>query len=224
MAEFTRKEFAALCHTTVLMINTNVSRKKLVVNEDGKMDSEHPRNKAFFNRYNLKYQKEIKKLKEQASKNTNLYEQVVEVVKTPEVKKETKKKRKPTSDEKLATDTMSWELRKKVADALLQERKAEKEKMSLEKMAGNLLPVNLVENIFTINLKAIFKSMELELENIASLTNDMLGGSRDDLAAITKMQREALSKAIADAKENGGNEIEVAVNEYQEIRGVGERR
>jgi hypothetical protein len=91
-------------------------------------------------------------------------------------------------------------------------------------MAGNLLPVTLVENIFTINLKSIFKTMELSLENIASLTNDMLGGSRDDLADITKMQREALSKAIADAKENTFNEIEVAVSEYQEVRGVGERK
>lgn len=222
MAEFTRKEFAALCYTTVLVVNTNVSRKKVLINEDGKIDSEHPRNKLFFDKYIAKRDKEAKMLKDQA--NQKLYKEVVEVVKVPEVKKRTKRKNKTTPDSDLATETMDWELRKKKADALLQERKAEKEKMSLEKMAGNLLPVTLVENIFTINLKSIFKTMELSLENIASLTNDMLGGSRDDLADITKMQREALSKAIADAKENTFNEIEVAVSEYQEVRGVGERK
>ena len=52
---------------------------------------------------------------------------------------------------------MSWDARKKKADALQAERKAELTQLQVEKMMGSLMPVDLVETIFRINIHIFHK-------------------------------------------------------------------
>ena len=61
MAEYTRKEFAAVCHTTVGVINSNKARGNIIVNEDGYIDSENAINNSFFNKYSKLFEDKIKK-------------------------------------------------------------------------------------------------------------------------------------------------------------------
>ena len=158
MALLTRKEFAALCHTNQQVINTNVQRNNLVV-EFRKINTENAQNKAFFDRYQKKFDDERKSINQ-------TYTEVVKTIPKPKkkplaeplpaVKKKANKKpaivnsdsrSKKNQDDKdtpSAADLNSqkivdWTLRKKQADAELVEYRAEHERLKIEKMAGKLI-------------------------------------------------------------------------------------
>lgn len=121
-------------------------------------------------------------------------------------------------------EQQALQIRKATADAERIERDSELKRIQLEKIAGRLLPLELVENIYTVNLQGIFKSFDAELENLASISVQVLGGSREDLANIVSKQRKLLKSLIDKAAKNGELEIENAVNMYSEVRSRGERK
>ena len=116
------------------------------------------------------------------------------------------------------------DLRTKIATAEAKENESELKRIQIDKIAGKLLPVELVEKIFTINIQGVFKTFEGELENIASIYVEVLGGSRTELAEIIGKQREVLAKAIQKAKDDAEHEIEIAVDDYKQVRSRGERK
>jgi len=73
----------------------------------------------------------------------------------------------------------------------------------------------LVEKIFAINIQAVFKNLESENENIASLY--VL--DRKELSIVITKQKQILAKAIEKAKENlnGYNDIEHLLNMVCEV-------
>ena len=89
MALLTRKEFAALCHTNAQVINTNVSRGNLVV-EFKKINTENAQNKAFFDRYQKKFDDKNRSI-------NDVYTEVVDVVKKKQSKNKTENKSKETA-------------------------------------------------------------------------------------------------------------------------------
>ena len=111
--------------------------------------------------------------------------------------------------------------RTRVATAEAKEREAELKRIQLEKLAGNLMPIELVERIFTINIQNIFKNIEGELENLASI---YIPNDREALSLAIQRQKELLVKIVEKSKEDAGIEIENAVNEYAETRSRGERK
>ncbi|MNQ27559.1 hypothetical protein D3C85_408190 [compost metagenome] len=134
-------------------------------------------------------------------------------MKTVTVKESKETPVKPVkSDEELHIDNLN--LRKRVSE--LKERESELKGIILEKQAGNLLPVDVVERIFVINVQAIFKNVESSLENMARITTDMLGGSRSDSADIVKRLREELSVIIEKAKKDADHEIKAEIYEMMD--------
>jgi len=87
-------------------------------------------------------------------------------------------------------------------------------------MAGNLLPVELVQSILVINIQNLIKNFEGELENMASIYIT----DRELLSIATTKQKELLAKIVLKSKEDAMFEIENSINEYQEVRGRGERK
>ena len=83
------------------------------------------------------------------------------------------------------------------------------------------MPIELVERIFTINIQNIFKNIEGELENLASI---YIPNDREALSLAIQRQKELLVKIVEKSKEDAGIEIENAVNEYAETRSRGERK
>lgn len=136
-----------------------------------------------------------------------------------------KEEKKRISEEKKARETfLQIEIRKKLADVELVERNSEIKKMQLEKIAGNTLPLDITTNVLRINLQSIFKTFSSELENMATITVETLGGTRADLVKITNAQNVMLKKIVELAKENANQEIERYIMEYSETRSRGERK
>lgn len=153
---------------------------------------------------------------------------VVETKKIPEKKVVEKlsveEKREKEVERKARISFLDMEVRKKQADLSVVERNAEIKQMQLEKIAGNTLPLDITKTLLKVNLQSIMKTFKAELENIATISVEILGGTREDLVRITNEQDLILSKLIKIAKSNADSEIERIVNEYSEVRSRGERK
>lgn len=214
MAELSRKEFAALCHTTYGIVTTNVNRGNIVVNIDKKIDTENALNKQFFNKYQAKFLDEKKQYQQPKPQ--------------PEPKKEKKKKSKRKANTQV--DIKSQQIvddaaRKKKADADLQEYRAAHEKLKMDKLAGKLIPVDLVFQILNIHNKSIFSTFQSDAENMASVYCEILAeGDRRKLAEITDKLSTVISDAVNKSKDLAEIELENAIAEYSQTLNRGQRR
>lgn len=204
MAILSLSEFAESMGMPYNTVKVNAQRGKIIKGTDGKIDTENPTNKLFFNKQTSNLGTIITK-KDVSIKEKKTVERVSGL----------------TESQKQYTDL---DLRTRIATAELKERENEIKKIQLEKAAGNLLPVDLVESILVINIQAIFKVFESELENLASIYNEVFGGTRKELAVIIEKQRGILAKAIDKSSEDAKAEIDIAVSDYQDVRSRGERK
>ena len=238
MALLTRKEFAALCHTNAQVINTNVARNNLVV-EFRKINTENAQNKAFFDRYQKKFDDKNKSI-------NNVYAEVVKPL--PKTKRKPlaeplptiKKKPRPSgsttpmknkaNDAPSAADINSqaivdWNTRKKKADAELVEYRAEHERLKIEKMAGKLIPVDLVFQILNIHNKSIFSTFQSDAENLASVYCEILAeGDRNKLAEIIGKLSTIINLNVEKSKDLSQQELDNAIEEYSETLNRGQRK
>lgn len=226
MSIVTRSEFATLCNRDIKFINVYVSRKKIMPTLEDKslIDTDNPVNVLFFKTQKKNDEEKKKALKQikpppAAPSIETLYKEVVQVEEKPKRKTSTKKE----LDQ--AEEMLSWDARKKRADALKAESSAEKEALAVQKMMGQLMPTELVGQILTINIKNIFKEFEAGSLNIASTYCDiMANGDRTLLGEVTDKLRFLLEDVIKRSKEVAEIEIENAINEYAETRSRGERK
>lgn len=215
MAELTRKEFAALCHTTQLIVNSNKSRGKIIVNSNGFIDTENALNKAFFERYNKKFMGE--KSSPLATKDKS-----EEKTKTPTKKK---RSRKDKEIDDVSQKAVEWIERKKKADALLQEYRADHEKLKMDKLAGKLIPVDLVFRILNIHNKSIFSTFQSDAENLASVYCEILAeGDRAKLSEVTDKLSKIINDSVDKSKDLAEMELDNAIAEYSETLNRGQRK
>lgn len=197
MRKLTIKEFASATGQKDATVRQHINRKKILKTKDGFIDVDTVLSKTYIT---------------EVTNGAGLYGAVV---KTVIVKEDKEKPVKPVkSDEEQHIDNLN--LRKRVSETELKERESELKGILLEKQAGNLLPVDVVERIFVINVQAIFKNVESSLENMARITTDMLGGSRSDAADIVKRLREELSVIIEKAKKDADHEIKAEIYEMMD--------
>lgn len=223
MADLNKEEFAALCHTTVAIINTNINRDKIIYDKKTKrIDSEDPLNKAFFKKYKvISEQKKVRVPKEEDI--TKLYDKVVE--KAKQTAETNQKETKRTKQHEKSKGVVDMAERKLEADTLLQEARAEKEQLNLQKLAGKLIPVDLVFAILNIHNHDIFATFQNDVENLASVYCDILaGGDRKRLAEITSKLSDKLNDSVLRAKDVAIASLENAIDEYQEVRSRGEKK
>lgn len=229
MAIVTRKEFAELCGKSVNYINTYITRKQVSTIPPGNklIDTENPLNILFKKKCKSIERGKVEEKREQKKEAKKpIQEQPVipiyEIFTKPETKAEKEARlRKNQEDE----EDLSWDARKKKADALQAERKAELTQLQVEKMMGSLMPVDLVDSILRINIQDIFRTFEAGCINLASIYCDILaGGDREKLAEITGKLRQELSRTIERVKTSAAQEIENAVEDYAESRSRGERK
>lgn len=231
MSRVTRKEFAAICKTTRSNVNVYVSRGKVLVDEDGLIDTEEPLNKmACDNWLKLYQEKEVeRKAKEMAEQ---IAREKGEVIK--DEPKKIKKKHKPgpktkkhkNSKSNIASQNIVDDTaRKKKADADLQEYKAAHEKLKMDKLAGKLIPVDLVFQILNIHNKSIFSTFQSDSENMASVYCEILAeGDRKKLAEIMDKLSIIINDNVNKAKDLAEIELENAIAEYSETLNRGQRK
>lgn len=223
MALLNKDEFAGICRTTVPIINTNIHRGKVIWIADEKViDTEDLINKAFFKKYKKIY--EDKLLMQQSGETIEkIYNKVVQKVENKTTA--TNKQAKVEKSKAKSKETMEWTERKLQADTLLQEAKAEKEILNLQKLAGKLIPIDLVFNILNIHNHDIFATFQNDAENLASVYCDILaGGDRKKLAEISTKLSERLNDAVRRAKEVSVSSLEAAIDDYSEVRSRGEKK
>lgn len=199
MPKFKTKEFADAYGIKESTVKSYIFRKQLQRDANGLIDTENDRNKLFILEMQLKPSGKKKIEKEVVSKSKKEVQQKI------------------SFEEKQIIDL---DHRKRIAETEAKERESELKRIQLEKIAGNLMPVELVEKILVINIQSIFKNFESEIENLARVYVP----DRDLLAQAISDQKELLSKIIAKTKEDSSIEIENAINEYQETRSRGERK
>lgn len=204
MAKYKALQFAEAFGIKESTVKSYVHRKQLQKDSEGFIDTEQASNRLFI--------LEMQPKKENAN---------IKVTATAKQKTPLEKEPVQTSSQKQYTDI---DLRLRTATMESKERESELRKIQLDKAAGSLLPVQLVESILVINIQAIFKVFGSELENFASIYNEVLGGTRKELAVIIEKQKEMLAKCIEKSSTDAMAEIDFAIMEYQELRSRGERK
>lgn len=230
MSDYSKNEFAALCRTTVAVLNTNISRKKLVFDKISEtFDPGNIQNQIFLKRYQKKAEAEAKKSK--LRNVSELYDKVV--VKAGENPGTEKTKRRTSAEveadkeaaRKKSAKKVSFDERKTKADTELTEYRAAHEKLKLDKMNGKLIPIDLVFAIILRHNRTIYSGMEREFEAMASKYCDILaGGDRKYLAKIQDELNKKLDKIIKDTKTLADKEIEAEVDAYALTLNRGQRK
>ena len=188
MRKLTIKEFASATGQKDATVRQHINRKKILKTKDGFIDVDTVLSKAYIT---------------EVTNGAGLYGAVV---KTVTVKDEKIKIEKPEkTDEQKEIDDL--DMRKRVSQTQSMEREAELKGIHLQRLAGNLLPLEVVERILIINIQSIFKNFESSIENMAMLTTEMLGGTRKDTSNIINKLRKELSIIIEKAKKDANYEI-----------------
>ena len=107
-------------------------------------------------------------------------------------------------------------LRKQVADVLKVERDAEKKKLEIEKLQGKLMPIELVEQILSINLNTVFKEFEASI--FSQVQMFIPSNDREEIATATEKIRFSLADVIEKAREESADQIEAIINDYSQSR------
>lgn len=207
MAKYKVKQFGDAYGIKESTVKSYVHRKQLQKDSDGFIDTEIDTNKLFIMEMQLKINNGIvKKSDESTSK-----------IKTVAPEKPTGL----TASQKAYADV---DFRTREAQAQVKERESELKRIQLEKLAGNLLPLDLVEKCLVINIQAIIKGFKTERENMARVMVERFGGTRKDLVEINAELDKILDVAIKKAKKDAEFELDNAVSDYQEVRSRGERK
>ena len=224
MALLNKEEFAAMCGTTVAVVNTNISRGKVIYDKQTKViDSSDALNTQFFKKYKALAGTKAVKTKPIRKDINDIYDEVVEKVEPKKVEPVTNAKNEKRKEK--SQELVDLSERKLMADIELQEARAEKEKMQLEKLAGKLIPIDLNYTIINIHNNTIFATFHNHVDNLASVFCDILaGGDRKKLAEVTQKLSEGLEDCVKRAKEVSLSSVRNAIDEYQEVRSRGEKK
>lgn len=243
MSDVNRKIFAELAGLSSGNLSNYIKRGKIIPNDDGTIDTEFELNKIFLeNRKKLKDEKDNLKPKEEVIQDLPFLEEVMEEVEIepepepilePQVFPQKKEKKPsklllPVKEKAAATppveiilngekvNAKELALRKQVADVLKVERDAEKKKLEIEKLQGKLMPIELVEQILSINLNTVFKEFEASI--FSQVQMFIPSNDREEIATATEKIRFSLADVIEKAREESADQIEAIINDYSQSR------
>ena len=207
MAIVSLTEFAEMIGMSYDTVKKNAQRGKIIKGTDGKIDTDNAVNRLF--------------LDKKKAQNINKPNPVVAQNDVSKTKKPVERPTGLTAQQKQYADI---DLRTKIAAAETKEREAELKRLQLEKLAGNLLPVDQVEKIIVVNVQAILKNFRSERDNMALVMVERFGGNRKDLVEITTALDKIMDVVISKAEKDANYELDIAVSQYQEVRSRGERK
>ena len=208
MSLLSTKDFADFSGVKIVTLRQHIRRGK-VEKSGSHIDTEHPTNVVYLQEQWAKNGKPKNPIPDE-----NEYEENSSFENTPLNK----------AEQSIAVKAGDWALRKKKADALISERRAQELFLKNQKLQGELMPIELVQKVLVINIQGVFRSFESSAENIASIYNERLGGDRAALTEMTTRMREELERAIYSAKQQSQAEITALMKEYAATRARGEKK
>lgn len=214
MALYTRKEFFEKCGVTKGYLNVYIGRGNVVLT--GKMiDDKIPKN-AYFLQSCLD-KKAVKNGKEPGKKIIKLPK-----LATAEIVDEAQKDQGKELDEHTLSK-YSLELQKKELDIIKAEEDIEIAKIKRAKMAGEVIPTDLVLLLFASHFKNVTTSFHQATEILITAIAKENNLDRKQIANIRGQLIEIINKAIEDGLISSKNELKNLVTEYSMKRDRGER-
>lgn len=206
-----------MCGTKSPIVNVNVKRNKIVVMDNGLIDTDNVLNHAFMKKYQNKVQ-----VKDPEKERAKLYKEVVKTVKLERVPPT----KKPTNREKLndeSDEVDGLDLRKKKAEVLKVEREAYLKLLDINKKNGEALPTDFVVRMTTVLIREMLANFDKGTIRIADKFCSIVGADRKMLARVNDNLNKEMQKIIDEAKKDVKHQINKAIKEYSITRNKGER-
>jgi hypothetical protein len=221
-----KSQFAKALGVRNSNINVYESRNKIVVNNDGMIDTTNPVNKIFIETrkangkifdLNLAFSPRdksqlpiIKEVKKEVKEKIDLKEIIEDENHVPQKQRQQKSR---NADISLVEQKMELEIKKMKVQIEIDTLK----KLKIE---GQLVPVDAIQNIFMWAIDTFHNTYQQEVTGLANIFE----ADHKKFIQITKDLSQRLNKIKADAKENLLLGIEGIIEEYQEVRGRGEKK
>jgi hypothetical protein len=214
MAEYSRKEFFELCGISKGNLAVNIKRGKVVLNANNKIDTnvkKYPMNVDFMEKRLNGPIKSESKPKTVATKK--------EIKPVVLVSDESELEREERVREKYNVET-----RIKNADLEKKEIDLQIAKVKLAKTMGDVIPTDMVKDLFAQQFKSVTTSFHQAADNFIMDIAKRAGLKRDDIADLRGKLIEMINEGIVEAQIESKKAVRVIVKDYSEKRGVGERK
>jgi hypothetical protein len=219
MAKFKKREFYELCGVTKSYFYQYIKRGKIFAGSDGLIDTELPMNAEFMATRVL-------------NKKNVPAPPVVSVVEQPPTKAQTKiqlneiarKEKMEDKFEEQATHKFNLDRQIKEADLEAKEQTIELNRLKIAKMSGEVIPTQLVIDVFAQHFKGITVSMHQGCDNFLMTIAKVSGMKKADLARMRGELIEIVNEAVRDGVQDSKDSVKNIVGEYSNRRGVGERK
>ena len=207
MAVFKKSEFAEQCGLSRAHISMAIKRGKIVVSDDGTIDSSNPVNEAF--RVNCEHKSSQKA--EQPEKEVKREKATTKQSK-PEKKKPDPKLKKALEN-KFNVEIAEREVRTKKISS-----EVELIEMQKMKLSGKLIPTDLVMNTIRQLMHSIMTSFNDGAEALVTDIGKKLKMDRSDIATMRKSLKsivnESVNRSIDDAQKN----IDNIISEHSQVK------
>jgi len=207
-----REEFRKGCGVKLSTFKSDKRRGHFVVDDDNTINTDNPKNKEYIH-------------KKTKGEGIDLFaitgEEPKEKPSSPKDVVVNNTRSKTVSKSKPVGDLFK---QKQLADLEKVKKDIELKQIDIEKKMGKLMPIDMVDTIFTINIQTILRSFESECENVISICVERLGGDRADISDLGDKMRELLHKTINNVKSKSKEEIEAVIKDYAVVRSRGERK
>lgn len=225
MAFLSKKEFADLCGIPTNALAVYERRKKVVLSGDF-YDDTLAKNKAFLKKKSVAKKKkgvataeppkkEIKEVKDNKLPPKNSTDLPIYKKEPPEPKP---KITDPEPDstflldqEKIQLQNIQLELANEIAQ------------IKIEKLRGDVIPTDIVRSTFMQHFKSITTSFHQGADNVLIKIAKKYDLSRQEVANYRGELISIINDCVKDAVEESKKSIQNIVNEYSQVKGVGER-
>lgn len=205
MALLSKKEFAEECSMRTKDLAVYISRGKVIVDDDGDIDTKNPINAQF---------RESKQMKK-------------EPVKADPVQKTASSPSNNSSKSLFPTHLNTYselEVEKKKKDIEKITEEIAILKVKKDKLHGIVIPTDMVKVIFAQHTKSILVEFNNSLDKILTRISKRKGLTNDEQAEIRKELNEEINTAVDAAIEESKKGIKSIIEQFAEKRGKGERK
>jgi hypothetical protein len=205
MAVYSRSEFCEVSGILTRQISIYVSRGKLYLDENDRIDCDIEPNKTFL-------QKRLSKGKAKPKPENNIEAE-------PVVKKI---RPKETADYAVLTESMQLDLEQKRYSVKKTKVELELKEIDKQKKLGALIPLDLVKPIMSTLTHSIITEVKNYMEEFLRDTAKIHNISNASIAESKGILVKGLNKAVDKAVDSSLKKVKVIVSEFSETRRVGE--
>ncbi|OJV51643.1 MAG: hypothetical protein BGO31_00115 [Bacteroidetes bacterium 43-16] len=237
MALLTASEFADACIIKRTSLASYENRGKIVATGSGKnkkFDTENPTNALFIRDKQAKKTSEleeaeiinrIKKYPAAPEKveakpdttHTDAFNKILAEVDEAEKAVGKSRNGKPTPKYEDSVQLLKY------LDTLKREKEIEQLTIKIQKQRGEVVPADLIQNVFTAHNQSILIEFKNGADDIIRIISAEKRFSVDEIAKIRGQLVDILNRAIDQAIENTAKSVEQIINDYTSILAVGER-